>query len=174
MIDAIHSYTPSDQSEPIAGFGDISPLGCAFAAVLQAFTTMYLSMQEAGIIEAKVSTSYNQHGIELTDQKETMIQKLRTQENYWEYLLAHVDLRKDPKDATKYEHELQLVQAEEGQVKSLIGSYVSQAQTAGANASNEFTGALKGMNDLFDCARDGLNTVVGTALQIGNTIANQH
>lgn len=169
MTTAINPNAPSDQSLPVQGFDDISPLGCAFANMMAAFATMYTSMQTAGIEEAKLSTAYNESGVKVTDLKEQIMQKLRTEENKWEWWIAN-----NPGNSYSYHHQLQLVQAKEGQVKSLLGAMVTKDQTAGSNASDEFSGALKGMNGLFDCAKEGLNKVVGTAMQLGNPIARQH
>lgn len=170
MTTAINPNAPKDQDLPVQGFNEISPLGCSFANMMAAFAKMYLSMQAAGTEEAKVSSAYNEAGVKVTDQKENIMQKLRTQENNWESKIAHTD----PDKAYNYHHELQMVQAEEGQVKSLLGAMVTKDQTAGSNASDEFSGALKGMNALFDCSKEGLNKIVGTAMQLGNPIANQH
>jgi len=176
MVDAINPNTPSaasaTQAPPVKGFAEISPLGCAFALMMKAFTTMYLSMQKAGIEEANLSLAYNKNGVILTDVKENKMRELREEENKWERLIAITDPTSDA--AAHYHHELQAVQAREGALKTTLDALVTSMQTQGSNAADKFSGALKGMNALFDCAKEGLNKVVGTAMQLGNPIANQH
>lgn len=179
MIDNIQetrSTAPLPSHDPIQGFGEISALGCSFAAMIKAFSSMYEMMQSAGIEEAELSSAYNESGVKLSKMKEKEEIKLRTQENSVEADMASL---KHPAtdDKAQYEKdqlELQTLQAQEGAMKNNIDAKVTIAQSFASDASNQFTGALKNMNALFDSAKSGIDKILGTAMSLGNPIANQH
>ena len=163
-------------TDPIKGFAEISVLGCSFALMIKAFANMYDMMQSSGIQEAEVSSGYAKDGVSYSKMKEDAEVALRTQENKIEANMASLQhpATDDQAQYQKDQMELQELQAVEGQVKGTIDSMVTTAQSFGSDASNEFTGALKNMNSLFDIAKSGINTILATAMSLGNPIANQH
>lgn len=183
MIDQVNNNSSRPvkkaPAEEVKGFGPISALGCSFAIMAQAFGTMYAAMQKSGIEEAKISCGYNTNGIEISKTKQKLISKLRTEINAKEAEIAAISNGKKPTSKSHQaqiqadQKQIQVYQAQEGQMKSYCDSQVSTEQSFATDASNQFSGAQKGMNDLFDADKDGMNKILGTSMQFVQMFATQ-